>query len=340
MKERIQKALATLGIDSRRHIEEMVQAGRVAVNGKVVRKMPVMVDLDEDTIEIDDVEISSPSKAQRRRNRDRGPVYVIMYKPKGVYSTNVAQGEQQRAIDLLPPGFDHRVYPVGRLDAESEGLLLLCNDGELTNQLTHPRYGISKTYRCYCDGSIPQDTVNKLIHGVWLADPEKGGFRAKAAKVEVVKRLREKTVLDITLTEGRNRQVRRMLAAMGHKVRGLTRVKFGPLTLKGLKPGDSRLLTAGELRALQAAVAKASEQAERGAKPGARGKKPRFDSASPKPHRDDRPRLSREDRPLKPKPAPKQYDEFDDEPSAPRNAPSHPLGITRDVDDEFGPPSV
>jgi 23S rRNA pseudouridine2605 synthase len=257
MKERIQKALASIGIDSRRHIEGMVADGRVKVNGKVMRKMPVMVDLDEDTIEIDDVEVSSPRKIKRRAASGADEmVYIIMNKPAGVYCTNVAQGEQQRVIDLLPPGLRVRVYPVGRLDAESEGLLILTNDGELTNQLTHPKFGVSKTYRCYCDGSVEQSTIAKLTAGVWLADPEKGGFKASAKRVEVVKKLREKSVLDITLNEGRNRQVRRMLAALGHKVRRLSRIKLGPLTLKGLKPGDSRLLLAGELRALREAVAK------------------------------------------------------------------------------------
>jgi 23S rRNA pseudouridine2605 synthase len=316
MKERIQKALASLGLDSRRHIEEMVLAGRVAVNGKLARKLPVMVDVDEDTIEIDGVEVSSPRKTKRRQSRDRGPVYILMNKPKGVYSTNVAQGEQQRAIDLLPPGFDTRVYPVGRLDAESTGLLLLTNDGELTNKLTHPRYGVSKTYRCYCDGYISPEAISRMQAGVWLADPEKGGFKASASKVEIVKRLREKTVLDITLNEGRNRQVRRMLAAIGHKVRSLSRIKMGPLTLGNLKPGESRLLTPSEVKQLHAAVERATAKAQ--AKQAERAEKKKL--ATPKP--------------VVPKKIKPVRESFDDEPARPKTPTSHPLGHTRSVDDD------
>jgi 23S rRNA pseudouridine2605 synthase len=319
MKERIQKALASLGLDSRRHIEDMVLAGRVAVNGKLVRKLPVMVDVDEDTIEIDGVEISSPRKAKRLKNRDRGPVYILMNKPKGVYSTNVAQGEQQRAIDLLPPGFETRVYPVGRLDAESTGLLLLTNDGELTNKLTHPRYGVSKTYRCYCDGFIGAETIARMTAGIWLADPEKGGFKASASKVEVVKRLREKTVLDITLNEGRNRQVRRMLAALGHKVRNLSRIKMGPLILGNLKPGQSRMLKPSEVKQLHSSVEKSAARAE--AKRTERVEKKKLAPAKPKPA-------------FTPKKIKPVRESFDDQPSRPAKHVSHPLGFTKSIDDD------
>lgn len=141
MKERIQKVLANAGVASRRNVEEMVLEGRVSVNGKVVTQLPVLVNPERDEVSVDGdvVRLGSPQIEKR--------FYIIMNKPKGVYSTNVAQGEQKRAIDLLPPDLPARVYPVGRLDADSKGLLLLTNDGELTNKLTHPRYGIPKTYR-------------------------------------------------------------------------------------------------------------------------------------------------------------------------------------------------
>lgn len=268
MKVRIQKLLAAVGFDSRRHVEEMVLAGRVAVNGKKVRTLPVMVNDDADTIAVDDVEVYAPRKI--KRDEAAAPdalVYVVLNKPEKVYCTNVAQGEQTRAIDLLPPHFRTRVYPVGRLDAESRGLLLLTNDGDLTNKLTHPRYGIVKIYRAAIDGSIEGSVIQQLVHGVWLADPGEGkGFKAKAAKVEIVKRMRERSIIDITLEEGRNRQVRRMLAKLGHKVRTLTRIRFGPLDLNrlGLKPGESRLLMPREVTALKRA-------ADRGAKKEASG---------------------------------------------------------------------
>ena len=263
MKVRIQKLLAAVGIDSRRHIEEMVLAGRVAVNGKKVRSLPVMVNEEADTVDVDGVEVYSPRKIKRREaSGTESLVYVVMNKPEKVYCTNVSQGEQLRAIDLLPPNFSTRVYPVGRLDAESRGLLLLTNDGDLTNKLTHPRYGVSKIYRAVVDGSFSGELVAALLTGIWLADTEGGaGFKAKAAKVEIVRRGRERSVIDITLDEGRNRQIRRMLAKLGHKVRSLTRVKFGPLDLNKLelKPGESRLLMPREVTMLK----RAAEKSER-----------------------------------------------------------------------------
>jgi len=177
-----------------------------------------------------------------------------MNKPKGVYSTNVAQGVQTRAIDLLPENFKIRVYPVGRLDAESKGLLLLTNDGELTNQLTHPRYGIARTYRAMVDGYVNNDVVQQAEKGIWLADPDTGkGFKTGRAHIKVLKRTNGKSILEINLHEGKNPQVRRMLAKLGHKVRDLTRVRMGPLFLDKLKPGESRLLTPREIRQLKSA---------------------------------------------------------------------------------------
>ncbi len=224
----------------------MVQQGRVAVNGRVVIDLPILIDPEKDKVTVDDQPVRLKGKSAERR------VYLVMNKPKGVYSTNVAQGEQTRAIDLLPPDFPVRVYPVGRLDAESKGLLLLTNDGDLTNQLTHPRYGISKTYRAMVDGFVQNGAVEELSKGLWLADPKSGkGFKTGRAHVRIVKRGRDKSQLELTLREGRNRQVRRMLARLGHKVRDLTRVKLGPLTLKGLASGEFRPITPRELRELR-----------------------------------------------------------------------------------------
>jgi len=245
VKERIQKVLANAGVASRRNIEQMVLDGRVSVNGRTLHKLPVLVDPTVDKVEVDGERI-------RLRDRVAGKrFYVLLNKPKGVYSTNVAQGEQIRAIDLLGNIFPGRLYPVGQLDAESKGLLLLTNDGDLTNRLTHPRYGIPKTYRAIVDGSVDTREIEKLEQGIWLADREGKGYKTGKSSIRVIKRMREKSVLEITLREGRNREIRRMLAGVGHKVKDLTRVKIGPLTLEGLTPGSFRELTPREVKDLQ-----------------------------------------------------------------------------------------
>lgn len=245
MKERIQKLLGNAGVASRRNIEEMVLQGRISVNGRIVHKLPVMVDPQTDQVEVD---------GERVRLRDRVAgkrFYVVLNKPKGVYSTNVAQGEQTRAVDLLGNMFPARLYPVGQLDAQAKGLLLLTNDGDLTNRLTHPRYGIPKTYRAVVDGAIDPAEVERLENGIWMGDREGKGFKTGRSSIRIVKRLRESSVLEITLREGRNREIRRMLAAVGHKVKDLTRVKMGPLTLEGLATGSFRQLTPREVKELQ-----------------------------------------------------------------------------------------
>ena len=223
----------------------MVTEGRVAVNGKIKKGLPILIDPAKDTVEVD----GEPIKLAQREVGKR--LYILMNKPKGVYSTNVAQGEQTRVIDLLPPDLPGRVYPVGRLDAESKGLLLLTNDGELTNHLTHPRYGVAKTYKAVVDGYVTGESLEALAKGVWLSDERTGrGMKAGLSHVKIVSRGRVRSSLEITLREGRNRQVRRMLAQLGHKVRDLTRIKLGPLTLKGLGPGQFRILTPREVKQL------------------------------------------------------------------------------------------
>jgi 23S rRNA pseudouridine2605 synthase len=254
VKERIQKVLGNAGVASRRNVEEMVREGRIAVNGRVVKRLPVLVDVDEDRIEVDGERLRIGGAVRKAHGRAGagGRLYLLMNKPKGVYSTNVAQGGQVRAIDLLPPNLPGRVYPVGRLDAESRGLLLLTNDGDLTNQLTHPRYGVPKTYRATVEGHVRPQAVQELEKGVWMADPKSGkGFKTGRSHVRIVRRGRDRSILEITIREGRNRQVRRMLARLGHKVRDLMRVRMGPLTLHGLAPGQVRSLTTREVRQLK-----------------------------------------------------------------------------------------
>ncbi len=259
VKERIQKLLANAGVASRRAVEEMIRQGRVSVNGKVHKQLPILIDPGKDKVVVDDEPVKF--KVNRTTGKAVDRVYYILNKPRGVYSTNVAQGAQVRAIDLLPPNVGGRVYPVGRLDAESRGLLLLTNDGDLTNSLTHPRFGVSKTYRATVDGMVEPAALEELQGGIWLADPTGKGFKTGRTQLRIIRRGRDKSILEITLREGRNRQVRRMLAKVGHKVRDLMRVQMGPLTLEGLKPGQFRPLTQREVKALRKLVLPAEQLA-------------------------------------------------------------------------------
>ena len=257
MSERIQKVLAAAGVDSRRNCEQLVLEGRVAVNGDVKRRLPILVDPETDEITVDGESVKI------RRSGSGKHVYIMLNKPEGVYCTNVAQSvggmPQKLAIDLLPPDFRKRVYPVGRLDASSRGLLLLTDDGELTHKLTHPSFGVPKTYRVVCDGRVQDDSLKELRQGIWLADREADdgrgrGFKTKPAHIKLVRAGRDRSLLEITLKEGRNRQIRRMLASLGHKVRDLRRVRFGPVKLEKLPEGSSRLLTSHEIRSLRDAI--------------------------------------------------------------------------------------
>jgi pseudouridine synthase len=246
LKERIQKLLANAGVDSRRAVEEMIRQRRVSVNGRIVSDLPILIDPSTDKVEVDGEHI----KLAQSRTTPR--IYILLNKPKNVYTTNVAQGEQTRAIDLLPPNLPGRVYPVGRLDADSKGLLLLTNDGELTHRLTHPRFGVSKTYRAVVDGLVEPRTLQVLSKGIWL--PGSAGSRGSKTSptlIKIVNRSQNATVLDITIRDVANRQIRQMLTKVGHKLRDLTRIRMGTLTLHGLSPGQFRHLTSREINELR-----------------------------------------------------------------------------------------
>ncbi len=246
MKQRIQKVLANAGVASRRAIEEMVLEGRVSVNGRTPTTLPILIDPEIDKVEVDGQGVRLRTGLADRR------FYILLNKPRDVVTTNVAQGTQVRAIDLLPREFHARVYPVGQLEAESKGLVLLTNDGDLTNRLTHPRYGVAKVYRAIVDGVVSSSAIAQLQSGVFLVDPKTlRATRATASGVKIVKRLKDRTVLEIILTDGRNRQVRRMLAKLGHKVRDLTRTAMGPLTIDDVPAGKFRELTPREVKDLQ-----------------------------------------------------------------------------------------
>lgn len=235
--ERLNKYLAHSGVGSRRHCDELIAAGRIRVNGEVVRELGVKVDPAIHKIAVDDRQIH----AERF-------VYWVLNKPRGYLCTNNDPSGRPLALDLVPH-IDQRVYTVGRLDEDSEGLLLLTNDGDLANQLMHPRYGVEKTYEVLVAGSPSPDDLQQLLTGVWLSDG-----RVKAKQVKRFKRQGESTWLKIVLSEGKNREVRRMLAKLNHKVMRLKRVAIGPVKLDRLPKGKSRKLSLAELTELQKSV--------------------------------------------------------------------------------------
>lgn len=231
--DRLNKYLAHAGVGSRRHCEELILAGRVSVDGQTVRELGTRV-APEQEVCLD----GQPVRAERH-------VYWLVNKPRGYLCTNHDPAGRPLAIDLVPR-VGERVYTVGRLDEESDGLLLLTNDGDLANRLMHPRYGIEKTYLVQVAGHPTHADLHKLLKGIWLSE---GHVKAK-----YVKRLRgqgDSTWVRIVLAEGKNREIRRMLARLEHKVLNLRRIAIGPIKLGSLKPGKSRPISKYELLELR-----------------------------------------------------------------------------------------
>jgi 23S rRNA pseudouridine2605 synthase len=233
---RLQRALAMAGIDSRRHCEDLIRQGRVSIDGTTVTAMGIKVAPETQDIRVDGQPI------RRRRH-----VYYMLNKPVGVLSTSYDQSGRVRAIDLI--GRSERVYTVGRLDKSTEGLILITNDGDLANQLTHPRYGVEKTYLVRVVGRPAREHLDRLLSGVHLAEGV-----ARAASVRLKKQLQRCTDLELVLREGRNREVRRVMAAVGHKVVQLKRIAIGPIRLGELPSGAHRELTADEVARLREVV--------------------------------------------------------------------------------------
>jgi 23S rRNA pseudouridine2605 synthase len=236
MMERLQKVLAHAGVASRRHCEEMILDGRVQVNGNVIRELGVKVDPKKDHILVDGKPI-----------RKEEYVYLLLYKPTGVI-TSVRDPQGRPVVTDLLKGVKQRVYPVGRLDYNTSGLLLLTNDGELANRLTHPSYEIDKVYRAWVKGVPPAEKVKQLATGIMLED---GMTAPGQAKLLTVSPAKDRALLELTIHEGRNRQVRRMCEAIGHPVLSLERIRLGFLTLEGLEPGGYRPLTTAEVERLR-----------------------------------------------------------------------------------------
>jgi pseudouridine synthase len=232
-KQRLQKVLAAAGIDSRRKCEELILSGVVQVNRKVVDSLPAFVDPEKDVITVNGRKIH----AQRK-------VYFLLNKPKEVICTSSDPQGRKKAIDLV--GARERVFCVGRLDIDSTGLIILTNDSELANRLTHPRYKLSKTYVAAVKGEIQGQAVEKLKKGVWLAEGKTG-----RASVKILKRSHKESLIEITIRQGLNRQVRRMLAKVGLSVKSLKRTRIGKLNTRGIGVGKFRALTNAEVACLK-----------------------------------------------------------------------------------------
>lgn len=234
MEVRLQKYLAECGVASRRASEQMIADGRVTVNGAVVREMGVKIDPGSDRVEADGVPVRQVDKLY----------YILLNKPRGYVTTAKDQFNRPTVLDLVKD-IDARLYPVGRLDYDSRGLLLLTNDGAFANRLTHPRGGIQKTYRALIRGHLTREELSSLRRGVRLDT----GLTAPA-RVEVLSEKENSSVVSVTIGEGKNRQVRKMFESVGHSVLGLTRTGEGCVRLGSLPEGKWRHLTAAEVAAL------------------------------------------------------------------------------------------
>jgi len=268
MEERLQKVMAHAGVASRRASEKMITAGRVMVNGEVVTELGTKVDPSRDVIVVDGELIPTGV----------GKVYIKLNKPVGIISTADDDWGRKTVLDLVDlPG---RIYPVGRLDSDSEGLILLTNDGEVTDRLTHPRFGHEKTYLVLIRGRPRDAELNSLLRGIELddgmavaTDVKRISGMPKSAPGMELRTPAGMNWLELVLTEGRKRQVRRMIERTGHRVERLIRIRLGPLELGNLKPGDSAHLTPVELRRLLKAIrAPAGRRGTKGKKSGQQAK--------------------------------------------------------------------
>jgi len=256
--QRLQRVMASAGVGSRRECEGIILEGRVEVDGETVVELGTKVDVTKQSVSVDAVEL----KIQRLQ-------YFMLNKPPGIVSTSNDPSGRMRVIDLI--NTRNRVYNVGRLDKSSEGLILVTNDGDLANHLTHPRYGVEKKYHVQVVGHPNQESMRALTDGVYLAEG-----RAKATGAKYLKRVKDTSWIELVLEEGRNREIRRLLAKIGHKVLTLRRVSIGTLRLGELPVGAHRELTAIELRSLKKTSATSKMKGRSAAKKSiANRKKPR-----------------------------------------------------------------
>ena len=235
--ERLHKVLANSGVASRRACEQLIAAGQVTVDGDVVTEMGLKVDPAKNKIMFGGQRIKPPR-----------PITLILNKPKKVI-TSTKDEAGRRTVMQYVQHIPERVYPVGRLDWESEGLLVMTNDGELANLLTHPRYGVARTYHVVVRGSLTPAILEKFHKGVWLSEGKTGPIR-----ILIKKRDRDSSVVEVTVHEGMNREVRRVFARFGLKVKHLKRLRVGPLALGHLSTGAIRVLAPQEVESLRASV--------------------------------------------------------------------------------------
>lgn len=234
MLERLQKYMASCGVDSRRHCEEIIKEGRVRVNGVVIAELGAKVEPLLDEVTLDGKVIK----------KEEEKVFYALHKPCGYVCTVADEKGRATVLDLMPKDF--RIFPIGRLDYDSSGLLLLTNDGDTYNKVIHPRENIDKVYEVLIDGQITLDDINKLQEGVDIGD-----YVTKAAKVSIAQEWPNKTLISFAIQEGKNRQIRRMLEAVSHEVLALKRVKIGDIELGDLKEGEYRELKDLEIQYLR-----------------------------------------------------------------------------------------
>lgn len=234
-KVRLNHFLAMSGVCSRRAADELIAAGRIEVNGELQRELGVRVDPLQDDVRFDGKRVK-PEKS----------VYVLFNKPKGVVCTNARHEQKKRVIDFLPT-VRGRLFTVGRLDLDSEGLILLTNDGDFAQEMTHPRFGVPKLYSVVLRGRVTQEEIGKARGGVWLAEGPTAGMRIRVERVA-----RDRTYLKVTLREGKNREIRRVFAKLDHPVISLKRIRIGALSLHGLAAGQWRFLQSNEVAGLRA----------------------------------------------------------------------------------------
>ncbi|MBW2051572.1 MAG: rRNA pseudouridine synthase [Deltaproteobacteria bacterium] len=239
MKERLQKILAQAGVASRRKAEQLIVTGCVKVNKKIVKTLGQKADPEKDLIEVDG----------KRIKNQADKAYFLFYKPPG-YLTTLKDPFNRPTISHFFKNIKKRVYPVGRLDMDSEGLLILTNDGELSARLMHPRYHVPKTYRVKVKGQLSEAAQEQLAGGTLVL----GDRPVNPAEVKIIKRGQDRTWMQITLTEGRHRQIKRMCSQVGHPVLKLKRTSYGPLVLGRLARGTIKPLQGDEIRALKEAA--------------------------------------------------------------------------------------
>ncbi len=238
MQIRLNKFLAQAGVASRREVDKMIVGGKIKVNGRVVRTLGTKIDDEKDRVEFED----------KRVDREEEMVYLVLNKPPG-YLVTLKDPFQRPTIKVLLPSLEERIYPVGRLDYDSEGLLLLTNDGELAHRLAHPRYRVPKKYIVEVRGVPDSSKISRLEKGIAL-----DGKKTAPARIARLSESAKKTLLRIEIHEGRKREVKRMFEAIGHRVLHLKRVGFGGLRLGKLQTGKWRFLTRREVDSLKSKV--------------------------------------------------------------------------------------